>query len=448
MILNILKKHPFFTAAGISLFLCGSAMAAFSIAPVDDKEQIQSMLTQVEANITLDHELQQQTALLTNHALSLFRNGYTQTTDTPQALFERMGISDSSALDFMRKDPLARLILNSGKRVRVTAEVASDNSLINLNAYLPSKEKRHFQRISIERSPNNQLQSVSYTVPVEVHERIASGKIKYSLLGATESINLPTNVAYQFIDIFESRIDFSRQLRAGDTFQLVYESFEADGHPIGTGKILAAQFVNSGKKYNAMWFAPEDQNFRNSYLTFDGKSLRTTFLAYPLEYTRISSQFGRRLHPIHGTWRNHSGIDYAAPTGTPIRTLGDGRVTFAGTKGGYGKVVIVEHSRGRTTLYAHMSKIIATTGQILEQGDIIGEVGQTGWATGPHLHLEFRENGDKKDPAILAKHTETQEMSDELTTLFTEEAQINSELIERIARLSLIDKPEESNSKV
>ncbi|MGL4668672.1 MAG: peptidoglycan DD-metalloendopeptidase family protein, partial [Saezia sp.] len=307
-----------------------------------------------------------------------------------------------------------------------------------------SKEKRHFQRISIELDHNNQFQSASYTVPVEVHERIASGKIKYSLLGATEGINLPTNVAYQFIDIFESRIDFSRQLRTGDTFQLVYESFEADGYPVGTGKILTAQFINSGKAYNAMWFSPENKNFRSSYLTFDGKSLRTTFLAYPLEYTRVSSQFGPRLHPIHGTWRNHSGIDYAAPTGTPIRTLGDGRVTFAGTKSGYGKVVYVEHTRGRTTIYAHMSRINVTTGQMLEQGDVIGEVGQTGWATGPHLHLEFLENGTKKDPAILAKHTETQEMSPELMTVFEEEAKINAEFIERIARLSLIEKPPET----
>ena len=423
-------------------------MAALSITPINDNEQIQSMLTHVEADIALDEELQQQITLLEDHTLSLFRDNYTQTTDTPQTLFERMNISDSAALDFMRKDPLARLILSSGKKIRITAEVTADNTLIQLNAYLPSKEKRHFQRITVERDTNNQLHAVSYTIPVEVHERIASGQIKYSLLGATESINLPTNVAYQFIDIFETRIDFSRQLRAGDTFQLVYESFEADGHPIGTGKILAAQFINSGKKYNAMWFAPEEQGFRSSYLTFDGKSLRTTFLAYPLEYTRISSQFGRRLHPIQQTWRNHNGIDYAAPTGTPIRTLGDGRVTFAGTKNGYGKVVIIEHTRGRTTLYAHMSKIHVTTGQMLEQGDLIGEVGQTGWATGPHLHLEFHENGVKKDPAILAAHTETQEMSSELMSMFEEGAKDNAELIERIARLSLIDKPRSPDNNV
>ena len=438
MILNFFKKHPIFSITGVSLLLCGSAMATLSMTPASDNEQIQTILTHVETDVTLNHELQQQIALLDEHTPSLFRDSFTQTTDTPQTLFERMNIRDSVALDFMRKDPMARLILNSGRKIRVTAEVTSDDTLIRLDAYLPSKERRHFQRITIEQGNNNQLHATSYTIPVEVHERIASGQIKYSLLGATESINLPTNIAYQFIDIFETRIDFSRQLRSGDTFQLVYESFEANGHPIGTGRILAAQFINSGKKYNAMWFAPEDEAFRSSYLTFSGQSLRTTFLAYPLEYTRISSQFGSRFHPIQQTWRNHSGIDYAAPTGTPIRTLGDGRVTFSGTQSGYGKVVIIDHSRGRTTLYAHMSKIHATTGQMVEQGDIIGEVGQTGWATGPHLHLEFHENGIKKDPAILASHTETQEMSENLMTLFEEEAGHKEELIERIARLSFI----------
>lgn len=441
MALTIFKKHPFVTILGISLLLCGSGMAAFS-STSNNHAQAQALLTEIKANITPDHAIEEQVESIKNQPLAIFRNTYTQKNETPQTLFERLGINDSAAIEFLRKDSLAKLILNSSKSIRVSAELTPENTIISLNAYLPSGEKRHYQRISIVRNADKQLTSTSYTIPVEVRERIATGRIKYSFLGATESVGLPTNIAYQFIDIFESRIDFSRQLRTGDTFQLVYESFEADGQPIGTGKILAAQFINAGKKFNAMWFAPENEGFRSSYLTFDGKSLRTTFLAYPLEYTRISSQFGRRLHPILGTWRTHNGTDYAAPTGTPIRTLGDGRVSFAGTKNGYGKVVIVEHTRGRTTLYAHMSKLIATTGQIVEQGDIIGEVGQTGWATGPHLHLEFHENGVKKDPAILAKQTETQEMSENLMALFEEDAKVNAEFIERIARLSVIEKPE------
>lgn len=436
MVLKTFKKHPLLTMLGAGLLVCGSAMAALGInTPANDSPEIQAMIARVQQELPLNENFNEQSSLLEQYQYALYHDDYTRTSDTPQTLFERLNINDDEALTFLRNDTLARLILSSGRSIRVAAQVAPDGSLIRLRAYFRSSEKKYFQRVTIARDENNQLYSVSHTVPVEVHERIAMGSIKYSLYGATEAINLPNNIAYQLADIFESRIDFTRQVQPGDTFQLIYESYEADGQPLGTGKILAAQFVNAGRKLDAVWFDPGVEDFRGSYYTFEGKSLRTTFLAYPLEYTRISSQFGRRLHPILGTWRNHNGTDFAAPTGTPVRTVGDGRIKFAGVQNGYGNVIYVEHDRSRVTIYGHLSRIDVTVGQIVQQGDVIGAVGQTGWATGPHLHLEFHENGTRKDPAILAQQTETQVMPVELIPVFEQTVQSNAELIARVTSL-------------
>ncbi|CAK7017515.1 Murein DD-endopeptidase MepM [Saezia sanguinis] len=430
------KRHPRVTLLGASLLVCGSAMAALSVSPATD-EAASVHVTAIERVLPVESELAQQADLLGEHQYSLYRDGYTRSSDTIQALFGRLGIDDAQALEFMRKDPLARLIMSSNRDVRVMAEVGQQGELVRLQAGLRSQTARHFNRITIQRNEEGNLTSVSETVPVEVRERVAMGTIKYSLYGATDAIGLPDNIAIQMVDIFGSRIDFTRHLRRGDTFQLVYESYEADGVPMGTGRILGAQFINGGRNYNAVWFQP-DESVRGTYYTFDGKSLRTTFLAYPLEYTRVSSAFGRRLHPIQNTWRDHKGIDYAAPTGTTVRTVGDGRIEFAGVQRGYGNVVIVSHDKTRSTLYAHMSRIDVTKGQLVQQGDPIGAVGQTGWATGPHLHFEFKENGVQRDPAILAAQTEAQPIPENLQAEFDRTAQIHADLLGRVAELMVV----------
>ena len=436
--MNIFKKNPLLTLIGAGMLVCGSAMAALSITPPDNTAEYEALVTQINEDLALNPILEQQAKLLENYQFALHRDGYTKSSDTPQTLFERLGIDDEQALTFLRTDPLARLILASSRNVRVTAFLAPDNSLLRLQGYLRSQTEKHFQRVTILRNEDGTFSSVSHTVPVEVRERVAMGTIKYSLYGATTEIGLPDNISYQLADIFESRINFTRQLRRGDTFQLVYESYEADGEPLGTGRILAAQFINAGRHYDAVWFQP-NETIRGNYYTFDGKSLRTTFLAYPLQYTRVSSNFGRRFHPILNTWREHKGIDYAAPTGTPVRTVGDGRVEFAGVQNGYGNVVIVSHDKTRTTLYAHMSRIDVTKGQMLQQGDLVGAVGQTGWATGPHLHFEFRENGLQRDPTILTTQTEAQPIPEELMPAFEQTALVNSQLLGRVADLMIIN---------
>jgi murein DD-endopeptidase MepM/ murein hydrolase activator NlpD len=191
---------------------------------------------------------------------------------------------------------------------------------------------------------------------------------------------------------------------------VVYEALEADGEPLRAGRVLSAEFVNGGKAYSAVWFT-EPGRSKGEYYTLDGNSMRKAFLASPLEFSRVTSGFGMRMHPIARDWRAHKGVDYAAPTGTPIRTVGDGVVAFSGVQRGYGNVVEIKHRDGKSTLYAHMNSIAVRLGQAVEQGQNIGTVGSTGWSTGPHLHFEFRINGEHHDPTTIAQQAGTVPLS-------------------------------------
>lgn len=227
--------------------------------------------------------------------------------------------------------------------------------------------------------------------------RIAVGTIQSSLFGATDAAGIPDGITLQMADVLSAKIDFLRDLRQGDQFRVVYETRSHQGRFAGSGRLLAVEFINQGKKHDAVWFEGKG---RSAYYDFEGTNLRGTFLRTALKFSRISSTFGMRQHPIHGRWMGHKGVDYAAPTGTPIHSTADGVVEFAGTQSGYGNVVIVKHSDEYSTLYAHQSRIAegVRKGSRVTQGELLGYVGQTGWATGPHLHYEFRVAGQPVDP--------------------------------------------------
>ena len=178
----------------------------------------------------------------------------------------------------------------------------------------------------------------------------------------------------------------------------------------GAGRVTAAEFVNAGKAYSAVWFTASDG--RGGYYGTDGRSKRRAFLASPMEFSRVTSGFAVRFHPLLQSWRQHNGVDYGAPQGTPVRSVGDGVIEFAGWRNGYGNVVEIQHGNGRSTLYAHLSRIDVKRGQRAEQGQRLGAVGQTGWATGPHLHFEFRIGGQHQDPLRVAKASETVPLDD------------------------------------
>jgi len=206
-------------------------------------------------------------------------------------------------------------------------------------------------------------------------------------------------VTVQLADIFASEVDFHRDLRPGDRFSVVYESLYSNGEFVRAGRIVAAEFTNDGRTHRAVYF--EDSRGRGGYYTPEGRNVRKSFLRSPLEFSRISSGFARsRLHPVLGVWRAHRGVDYAAPVGARVKATGDGTVQFAGHQGGYGKVVILRHRNGHSTLYGHLSGLAkgVHAGRRVHQGEVIGYVGTTGLATGPHLHYEFRLNGVHQNP--------------------------------------------------
>ena len=228
-----------------------------------------------------------------------------------------------------------------------------------------------------------------------------------TLFAATDEANLPDSVTKQLTEIFESNVDFHRGLRRGDRFSVVYETLEADGETMRAGKILSAEVVNRGRTHQAIWFKEQGAT-KGAYYTPDGQSLRKAYLLSPMEVSRITSGFGMRNHPVYGYSREHNGVDYAAPTGTPVRTIGDGVVTFAGVQNGYGNVIQIRHRNAKdSTLYAHLSRIDVKVGDNVMQGEKIGAVGSTGVSTGPHLHFEFRIDNTPQDPTeVLAEQRE------------------------------------------
>lgn len=236
----------------------------------------------------------------------------------------------------------------------------------------------------------------------EIQHRYASGIINTSLFIDGDKAGLSNRLIMELTSLFGWDVDFALDIRKGDSFSVIYEERYLDGHMIGEGKIVAAQFTNQGRLITALRYT--DSKGNSSYYTPDGHSMRKAFLRSPVDFARISSRFNlKRKHPVLNRIRAHKGTDYAARTGTQIKASGDGKIIWRGTKGGYGRAVIIQHGSNITTLYAHMSKYKRgqRNGTRVKQGDVIGYVGQSGLASGPHLHYEFRVNGAHKNPMTV-----------------------------------------------
>jgi len=357
---------------------------------------------------------------LQQHSLRLYRSDFSRSSDTAEVLLRRLGIDDPRAAEFLRRDPLVHKHLLGRAGRHLSAEASAHNGLLKLVARWSPEDDGNFQRLTIE-ADGQGFRSQLQTLPMTASLRMASGVIDSSLFASTDAAGIPDAVAIQIAEIFSGDIDFHRELRKGDRYAVVYEVLEGDGEPLRAGRVLSAEFTNAGKTYQAMWFQEpaaghaqaqpsgmptRTQGSRGGYYTLEGKSLKRTYLASPLAFSRVTSGFALRLHPIHKTWTRHLGVDYAAPTGTPVRTVGDGVVEFAGWQNGYGNVVFVRHRNNHVTVYAHLSRIQVQRGQRVEQGQTIGAVGATGWATGPHLHFEFRINGVHQNPLTIARNSE------------------------------------------
>jgi len=405
------------------VLLGGFAAAAFGVAPLlSDPSQIPQSL---RVDTVAPQGMRSQLDALAEHELELWRSELTRAGDTVDSLFKRLGVTDAQAAAFMRTDPAARRLFEGRGGKMVQARAAENGSLIELVARFAAPDgaqrQPQFTRLSLARQAG-QWSSRTEVAPLVGQMRLASGTVQSSLFGATDDARIPDAVAVQLAEIFAADIDFHRELRKGDTFSVVYEALSADGEPVtwfaASGRVLSAEFVNNGKAHHAVWFA--DGTGRGSYFGFDGQSKRRSFLASPMEFSRVTSGFAMRFHPILQTMRAHRGVDYAAPAGTPVRSVGDGLVEVAGWQNGYGNVVQIRHGKERSTLYAHLSRIDVRKGQSIEQGQRLGAVGATGWATGPHLHFEFQINGQHVDPLRQAKASEPMNIDHHARAQFAE----------------------------
>jgi len=325
------------------------------------------------------------------------REGRIERGDTIGSVLSRLDVSDPGALAFLTTDPAARALyqLRPGRALRV--ETDGDGTLFELRFLTTTGDwltvARSGDTLSASRSP----------APVELRWSVAAGEIRSSLFGAADAAGLPDAVTLQLADVFAADIDFYKDLQRGDRFAVVYEMRYVDGEPAGAGRIVAAEFDNRGKTHRAFLFRDVDGS--ENYYGADGTAMRRPFLRTPMEFSRVTSGFSNaRFHPILQTWRAHRGVDYAAPLGTPVRATANGTVAFAGQQGGYGNVIILQHPGAFSTVYAHLSRFAPRLrgGARVAQGEVIAYVGQTGWATGPHLHYEFRVAGVQRDPLTLA----------------------------------------------
>lgn len=370
---------PLARIAAIVVLAVSGAVAAFAtIAPSSDAEFLLSTTSSVEP-LPIPKE-----ALLPSPA-SYIREERFQRGDTLPVFLARFGVADE---DVAR---LARLRALQGLRpgYYVTAEVSAEGKLVTLSFLTARDTLVQIGRLGDGFFPT-EVRAALYT-----QVAMKSAVVDSSLFAASDDAGIPDGVAMQLADIFGADIDFHRDLRKGDQFTVVYELHHLAGRPVRAGRVLAAEFVSRGKAYRAV-------HFRNGYYAPDGNNLRKAFLRAPLEFSRVSSGFGMRRHPIARAWRAHQGVDYAAPTGTRVRAVGDAVVEHAGPRGGYGNVVILRHHGQYSTVYAHLSRVAVRRGARVEQNDTIGFVGQTGWATGPHLHYEFRVGGQARNPMSMA----------------------------------------------
>jgi murein DD-endopeptidase MepM/ murein hydrolase activator NlpD len=366
----------------LAVFALSSAVAAVAtIVPSTDAQ-----LLLAKAAVLEPVAIRLQDSLLPAPA-TYVREDRLQRGDTYHGLLARLAINEAEIQQLLRQRSLRQLRPGTIVTVEVRAGKERDGELVWLD-FLTGRD----MAVRIERVGQSLVAS-EQRVQVVTRSVLKSAVIRSSLFAAADAAGIPDAVAIQLADIFGSDIDFLRDLRQGDRFSVLYEMHSVDGRPLRSGRVLAAEFTNQGRKYRALRYA-------DNYYAADGKNMRKALLRSPLELSRVSSGFGMRMHPVHKAWRTHQGVDYAAPAGTRVRAVGDGVVEFAGRQGGYGNLVVVRHDSRISTFYAHLKALArgVRTGARVAQGETVGLVGQTGWATGPHLHYEFRVAGAARNP--------------------------------------------------
>ncbi len=381
-----LKKRLFLALATLPFL---GVVAAFGIAPDTATDNI--------ARETVVETLALPEAQPTDSgAFDFWREERIGRGETLPSLLQRLGINAEDRQEFSaavrRSNSIGQLIpgrsvlarVSSSGRLMLLRYLASDTTLVSVNRV------------------NQSFAVTQQTIQPEMRPVMRSGAVQGSLFGATDAADVPDRIASEMAEAFSGDIDFHRDLRRGDRFSVIYEAFYFDGQLVKTGRLLAAEFINQNEAYRAVYF--KDPQGRDGYYSAEGQSLKRAFLKSPMPFDRISSGFtAARLHPVLKIWRSHKGVDYAAPTGTPVRAVSDSIVNFVGKQGGYGNLVVLNHQAPYSTAYGHLSRFAKgiKRGGRVSQGQVIGYVGATGLASGPHLHYEFRINGAQRNPLAM-----------------------------------------------
>ena len=438
------RRYPKTFSAIVTSVLAFSGVTAFGVAPLSMVDSTPKNLQFVTESVSPEG-LTEQAEALADYEMLLHRSDLTRSTDTADTLLRRLGVADPDASTFLRKDAVARTILSGrpGKMLRaVTESTPGGGELQELVVRGPAADKdklgSHFTRITVRRTDQG-FTALTEQVPMKIEVRSGAATVTTTLFAATDEARMPDNITGQMAEMFDNDVDFRKDIKPGDSFAVVYETMTADGEPVtwagaaAAGRVLAGRFIHGKEIHEAVWF--QEPGKKGDYYSLKGQGKQKAFMASPLAFSRMTSGFAMRFHPILQTWRAHLGIDLSAPMGTPVRTVGNGVVSFSGVQNGYGNVVIVTHSGGRETVYAHLSRIDVNKGATVPQGAVIGAVGATGWATGPHLHFEFKVKGTQVDPAQVARASEATELSGAARTRFeVQSRQMHAQLVESITR--------------
>ncbi|WP_426105270.1 peptidoglycan DD-metalloendopeptidase family protein [Massilia sp. TSP1-1-2] len=398
-LLGSTRKARITRAGAVFLTVCAFGAAGVApLAPDASDLPVKSIAQDLELPNLAD-----QIAALQKDEQSFIHEEKIRAGDTLAVLLQRLGVDDPAAAQFIKSDKTAKTIMQLKTGKRVQAQTDENGDLQWLRGTLVDASDNPVTQVMITRQGDKFVAKAS---PVQLERRVEmrAREITTSLYSATDSTTdggkLPDTIVAQIVEMFSTSIDFRTDLKRGDRFNVVYETFWQDGEMVRAGRILAGEFTNRGVTYQSVWYEDPVTKQGGGYYTFDGKALKKGFLKSPLEFSRISSGFSNRVHPITGEWKAHKGIDFAASLGTPIRASGDGVVDFAGVQGGYGNFIVLKHWANYTTAYGHMSRFATgmRRGQQVKQGDVIGYVGSTGWSTGAHLHYEFRVGNEARDP--------------------------------------------------
>ena len=377
-----IKLRWFITLSTMPLL---GVVTAFGLVP-------QSDLGLASTRVAIEQVALPKVAPNVNTTASFWRNERVQRGDTVVELLRRLNVEDAAASAWLRTTAEAESFRKLAVGREVQAETNAAGGLITLR-YLGGDGAQ----VVIEKQGDGYA---TRTLPAQLEKRlfVRTGEIKSSLYAATDAAGMPEAAANQLAEIFSGDIDFHHDLRKGDKFTVIYDMIYSNGALVNTGRIQAAEFISQGQAYHAVYF-------RGDYYTAEGKSVRKAFLRSPIAFSRVSSGFTKsRFHPVLNKWRAHKGVDFAAPIGTKVKVTSDGVVSFFGRKGGYGNAIMINH-RGRfTTVYGHLSGFAKglRRGQRVAQGDVIGYVGMTGLTSGPHLHYEFKVDGQQRDPLRVA----------------------------------------------